>query len=65
MIADTAEADAADGDVLVNLAAAVPPDAGDWERIAEVIDSDAGRAARAASVSARTATAASNPRRTR
>ena len=39
VIADTAEADAADGDVLVNLAAAQPA-TGDWSRIAEVIDGD-------------------------
>jgi len=40
VIADTAEADAADGDVLVNLAAAQPA-TGHWSRIAEVIDGDA------------------------
>ena len=40
VIADTAEADAADGDVLVNLASAQPA-TGDWSRIAEVIDADA------------------------
>ena len=42
VIADTALADSADGDVLVNLAAAQPA-SGDWSRIAEVIDADAGR----------------------
>ena len=40
VITDTAEADAADGDVLVNLAAAQPA-TGVWSRIAEVIDADA------------------------
>ena len=40
VIADTAEADAADGDVLVNLASAQPATGG-WSRIAEVIDADA------------------------
>ena len=43
VIADTADADAADGDLVVNLAAGVPPALGGWERIAEVVDSDAGR----------------------
>ena len=43
VIADTADPDAADGDLVVNLAASVPPDIGRWERIAEVIDSDAER----------------------
>jgi DNA polymerase-3 subunit chi len=42
VLADTAEADDADGDVLVNLASAQPPMEG-WTRIAEVIDADAGR----------------------
>ncbi len=42
VIADGPEPDAADGDVLVNLAAAQPPGAG-WSRIAEVIDADAAR----------------------
>jgi DNA polymerase III subunit chi len=42
VIADTDEADAADGDVLVNLAAAQPA-TGNWSRIAEVIDGDAAR----------------------
>jgi DNA polymerase III subunit chi len=45
VIADTAEADAADGDVLVNLASAQPA-GGDWSRIAEVIDADALRRSR-------------------
>ena len=40
VLADTVVADAADGDVLVNLASA-PPASGDWSRIAEVIDADA------------------------
>ncbi len=43
VIADTADSDSADGDLVVNLAASVLPDLGRWERIAEVIDSDAGR----------------------
>jgi DNA polymerase-3 subunit chi len=42
VMADSAEADAADGDVLVNLAAAQPA-TGNWARIAEVIDADAVR----------------------
>jgi DNA polymerase-3 subunit chi len=42
VLADTPEADAADGDVLVNLASAQPAIEG-WARIAEVIDADAGR----------------------
>jgi len=42
VIADTDEADAADGDVLVNLAATQPA-TGNWSRIAEVIDADAWR----------------------
>jgi DNA polymerase-3 subunit chi len=42
VIADTDQADAADGDVLVNLAAAQPA-TGNWSRIAEVIDADARR----------------------
>ncbi len=43
VIADTPDPDAADGDLVVNLAASVPPDMARWERIAEVIDSDATR----------------------
>jgi DNA polymerase-3 subunit chi len=46
VIADGAEADAADGDVLVNLSSAPPRDIGAWSRIAEVVDSDAGRRTR-------------------
>jgi len=45
VIADTDAADAADGDVLVNLAAAQPA-IGDWSRIAEVVDADASRRSR-------------------
>jgi DNA polymerase-3 subunit chi len=41
VISDSAVADDADGDVLVNLAAAVPP--GEWARVAEVVDGDAER----------------------
>lgn len=44
VIADTPDADEADGDVLVNLAAA-PPTPEAWSRIAEVVDSDAARRA--------------------
>ncbi len=43
VIADGDEADAADGDVLVNLSSAVPADFGAWARIAEVVDADSGR----------------------
>jgi DNA polymerase-3 subunit chi len=43
VIADTADADAADGDVLVNLGAQAPADVGRWGRIAEIIDADPGR----------------------
>lgn len=43
VLADGADADVADGDVLVNLSAKVPPDFGTWSRIAEVVDADAGR----------------------
>ena len=43
VIADTAEADPADGDFVINLAAGVPPAIEDWTRVAEVVDSDAGR----------------------
>jgi DNA polymerase III subunit chi len=46
VIADGAEADAADGDVLVNLSSAPLPDIGAGSRIAEVVDSDAGRRTR-------------------
>jgi DNA polymerase-3 subunit chi len=42
VIADSPDADAADGDVLVNLAAAQPA-RGSWARIAEVVDADDGR----------------------
>ena len=45
VIADSDAADAADGDVLVNLAAAQPA-TGNWSRIAEVIDADALRRSR-------------------
>jgi DNA polymerase-3 subunit chi len=43
VIADSPDADAADGDVLVNLASAPPPAAEAWTRIAEIVDGDAGR----------------------
>jgi DNA polymerase-3 subunit chi len=42
VIADSPDADAADGDVLLNLAAAQPAP-GAWARIAEVVDADDGR----------------------
>jgi DNA polymerase IIIc chi subunit len=45
VIGDSLEADAADGDVLVNLAADGLPEHGRWERIAEIVDADAGRRA--------------------
>lgn len=43
VIADSAEADPADGDVLVNLASAAPASLDGWARIAEVVDADGGR----------------------
>jgi DNA polymerase III subunit chi len=43
VVADTADADAADGDVLVNLASATPPAVESWARIAEVVDRDDAR----------------------
>ncbi len=43
VIADGAEADPADGDVLVNLASAAPASLDGWARIAEIVDGDAGR----------------------
>ncbi|MGH8197636.1 MAG: DNA polymerase III subunit chi [Steroidobacteraceae bacterium] len=43
VIADTDDADAGDGDTIVNLAAAVPPGFDGYLRIAEVIDADIGR----------------------
>lgn len=43
VIADTAEADAGDGDLVVNLAAGVPPGFETYARIAEVVDADSGR----------------------
>jgi len=46
VIADGAEADAADGDVLVNLSSAAPSDIAAWSRIAEVVDADDGRRSR-------------------
>lgn len=46
VIADSADADPADGDVLVNLASAAPQAIDGWARIAEVIDSDEGRRSR-------------------
>lgn len=46
VIADRADADPADGDVLVNLASAAPEATAGWARIAEVIDADDGRRSR-------------------
>jgi DNA polymerase-3 subunit chi len=43
VIADSADADPADGDVLVNLASAAPAAVTGWTRIAEIVDADAGR----------------------
>jgi DNA polymerase-3 subunit chi len=43
VIADTPDADPADGDLVVNLASGTPPDLASWARVAEVVDSDAGR----------------------
>jgi len=43
VIADGGDADPADGDVLVNLASAVPAAVEDWVRIAEIVDADGGR----------------------
>ena len=43
VLADTGAADEADGDVLINLAAGLPPALERWSRIAEVVDADAGR----------------------
>jgi DNA polymerase-3 subunit chi len=43
VIADTDAADFADGDLVINLAAQVPPDFESWSRVAEVVDADAGR----------------------
>lgn len=43
VIADSADADDADGDVLVNLAAGAPGAFGAWARIAEIVDADAAR----------------------
>jgi DNA polymerase IIIc chi subunit len=45
VVADSAAADAGDGDVLVNLALDAPLAEG-WSRVAEVVDADAGRRAR-------------------
>jgi DNA polymerase-3 subunit chi len=43
VIADGPDADDADGDVLINLAAGAVPALERWSRIAEVVDADAGR----------------------
>lgn len=43
VIADTPDADPADGDLVVNLASGTPSDLESWARVAEVVDSDAGR----------------------
>jgi DNA polymerase-3 subunit chi len=43
VIADTPDADPADGDLVVNLASGTPPGLEGWARVAEVVDSDAGR----------------------
>jgi DNA polymerase-3 subunit chi len=43
VVADTAVADTADGDVLVNLASTPPPGVEAWARIAEIVDRDEAR----------------------
>ena len=43
VIADSADDDPADGDVLVNLASDAPATAESWSRIAEVVDADGAR----------------------
>jgi DNA polymerase-3 subunit chi len=43
VIADNADADPADGDVLVNLASAAPAAVEGWARIAEIVDADGSR----------------------
>ncbi len=43
VLADTADADASDGGLVVNLAAVVPAGFEGFERVAEVIDAEAGR----------------------
>jgi DNA polymerase III subunit chi len=43
VIADTADGDSADGDLVIILATGVPPAFEGWARVAEVVDSDAGR----------------------
>ena len=43
VLADTAEADASDGGLVVNLGAEVPADFEGYARIAEVVDADAAR----------------------
>ncbi len=43
VIADTADSDAADGDLVVNMAASVPPGFEGFARIAEIVDADAMR----------------------
>jgi len=43
VIADTDDADRADGDLVINLAASLPSAFEGWSRVAEVVDADAGR----------------------
>ncbi len=43
LLADGDDADPADGDLIVNLAGALPGGIERWERIAEVVDADEGR----------------------
>jgi len=43
VLADTADTDAADGDLVVNLGGALPPDFERFARIAEVVDADDAR----------------------
>lgn len=43
VIADTDDADGADGDLVINLATGLPSAFEAWSRVAEVVDADAGR----------------------
>jgi DNA polymerase-3 subunit chi len=42
-MADSADSDPADGDLVINLAASVPPGFEAWARVAEVVDAEAAR----------------------
>jgi DNA polymerase-3 subunit chi len=43
VIADSEEADAGDGDLIVNLAQSLPPRFDRFERVAEIVDADEAR----------------------